>query len=710
MRASHGAGPRVSIVIPVYNGSDFLREAVDSALAQTYPDVEVIVVDDGSDDGGKTAAIARSYGDRIRYVAKENGGVASALNAGIRAMSGDYFSWLSHDDVYLPRKIEIQVALMREEGRDVVLYGDYELIDGASRRIGTERIAPVRPGDFRYALVTRYPVNGCTVLVPKACFEAVGLFDERLGTTQDYAMWFALAARFDFVHVPEILIRSRVHPRQGSLTLTTLSEKNALYARFLDRLFDEGGAPTFESSRAVFFMRAAAVLAARGFLEASERAGELSARAGSRAARWSDPEWAWLAAARRARAVRMRYRSVGRPLAALLLFALAAGAALGFASLSPLPPVESDAWSYMALARNVAAGAGFSEDGTAPAVYRPPLFSALLGGWFRATGTASPESAAVFQSLVHGAGVAAAFLLFLEIAPSAPWAAVLAYFLALSPLLVTRVAFVLQEPVILLFTVVAAWASVRLVKAPSPGRAALAGAAWGICALAKVVCWFAPFLLLAMRLLPPRLRWAWRTRDAALLLVFFALAVAPWTARNYARFHRLIPVNDQGMGMLEWNVLMSRVPGEAAGDAVVAAIEANAPTGEAKRAAFWDFVRRHPRYFLVDRVVRNAVVFAAPARDWWIAKGYFPPGGDRTRFWILAVLLHVPLYLFLLLRTRQWLRGAAAPAFGFLVMFYWAYWAEHALVWGDPRFGLAVYPLLVAMIIPPPRPAPATGA
>ena len=87
-----------------------MREAIDSALAQTYPDFEVIVVNDGSDDGGMTERIALSYGTRINYCYKENGGVASALNVGILMMSGDLFSWLSHDDVYYPEKVAVQVA------------------------------------------------------------------------------------------------------------------------------------------------------------------------------------------------------------------------------------------------------------------------------------------------------------------------------------------------------------------------------------------------------------------------------------------------------------------------------------------------------------------------------------------------------------------------------------------------------------------------
>ena len=97
--------PLVSIVIPVYNGADYMREAIDSALSQTYPHIEVLVVNDGSTDSGATAAVARSYGDKIRYFEKKNGGVSSALNYGIRNMQGSYFSWLSHDDVYEKTKL-----------------------------------------------------------------------------------------------------------------------------------------------------------------------------------------------------------------------------------------------------------------------------------------------------------------------------------------------------------------------------------------------------------------------------------------------------------------------------------------------------------------------------------------------------------------------------------------------------------------------------
>lgn len=268
--------PRVSIVIPVCNGSDFLREAVDSALGQTYGNAEVIVVDDGSDDDGRTEAIARSYGDRIRHIRKENGGVASALNAGVRAMTGEYFSWLSHDDVYLPRKIEVQVEALRKGRKDVVLYGDYELIDRDSNVMGVTRVGRMKAREFRMLLITDIPVNGCTTLVPKACFDAVGLFDEKLRVAQDYDLWFRIAGRFEFLHVPGIGLRSRLHPGQGTRTMEAvcLEEGNGNFIRFLDEMA-RGRAFPLPARLAWFFYGAAVRLKRRGYRDASRHALDL---------------------------------------------------------------------------------------------------------------------------------------------------------------------------------------------------------------------------------------------------------------------------------------------------------------------------------------------------------------------------------------------------------------------------------------------------
>ena len=144
--------PLVSIVIPVYNGANFLAEAIDSALAQTYRNLEVIVVNDGSTDGGATERIACSYGDKIRYFSKPNGGVSSALNLGIEKMKGEYFSWLSHDDLYAPDKIENQV---NQYGSSNGSDGQQHINEANDGRVYAQVFAYTRAYAAYHAIVTR---------------------------------------------------------------------------------------------------------------------------------------------------------------------------------------------------------------------------------------------------------------------------------------------------------------------------------------------------------------------------------------------------------------------------------------------------------------------------------------------------------------------------------------------------------------------------
>lgn len=211
--------PLVSIVIPVYNGSNFLNQAIDSALAQTYPACEIIVINDGSTDDGMTERIALSYGSRIRYFSKTNGGVASALNFGIDKMVGEYFSWLSHDDVYFPDKVAEQVSFLEQQDKAVVVYSSYDLIDARCNVLRTEN-KTYRTDEFSRALILDNPIQGCSALIPKECFTRAGLFNEELRTTQDYDMWFRMAQHYDFVHVDRVLLKSRVHLEQGTVTMS----------------------------------------------------------------------------------------------------------------------------------------------------------------------------------------------------------------------------------------------------------------------------------------------------------------------------------------------------------------------------------------------------------------------------------------------------------------------------------------------------------
>jgi glycosyltransferase involved in cell wall biosynthesis len=226
---NHTFSPMVSIIIPVYNGSNYMQQAIDSALKQTYPNIEILVINDGSSDAGKTEAIAHAYGNRIRYFYKDNGGCASALNLGLMKMQGEYFSWLSHDDIYYPEKIQHQINILNTlANKNTILYGGYELINTDS-----ETIAVMRPEEFATIEKLNTPlfplmhtlINGCTLLIPTKYFKEIGCFDETLPTTNDYALWFQFLRVAPIHFDKKILVRYRTHPEQSTHAIKTHSEE-----------------------------------------------------------------------------------------------------------------------------------------------------------------------------------------------------------------------------------------------------------------------------------------------------------------------------------------------------------------------------------------------------------------------------------------------------------------------------------------------------
>lgn len=210
----------VSIVIPVYNGSKFVKQAIDSALAQTYQNIEIIVVNDGSCDGGATAEICRSYGEKIRYFEQENGGVSVALNRGIEEMRGEWFSWLSHDDLYAPNKIQKQMDLLKKFGftaKDrVAVYGAGEQISASGKRlIGRKNcLDGLFSGGkmFCKTMKKNLAVNGLALLIPKEAFEICGKFDSDFHYIQDASMWRRMMMRdFSFLCHRDNIVSVRVH-------------------------------------------------------------------------------------------------------------------------------------------------------------------------------------------------------------------------------------------------------------------------------------------------------------------------------------------------------------------------------------------------------------------------------------------------------------------------------------------------------------------
>ena len=246
----------MSIVIPAYNASNYLHEAIDSALAQTYPNTEIIVVNDGSRDDGATRAVALSYGEKIRYFEKENGGSSSALNMGIAHMTGEWFSWLSHDDLYDPEKLEKQIACMDSLSLSEaslpkhIFFSASSLIDAEGRVIRTpkkkqslalsRRVASFPHNGYLIAEPTVYCFHGCSCLIHKDALRDVGGFDEKLRLVNDLDIWFRLyAANYKVHYLPDVLVKGRIHAKQVSKSIGFSyhnPEQDMLWNRSLDHL------------------------------------------------------------------------------------------------------------------------------------------------------------------------------------------------------------------------------------------------------------------------------------------------------------------------------------------------------------------------------------------------------------------------------------------------------------------------------------------
>jgi glycosyltransferase involved in cell wall biosynthesis len=246
--------PLVSIIIPVYNGVNYLRETIESALAQTYSNIEIIVINDGSRD--ETESIALSYGDKIKYFKKENGGVASALNLGISKMRGEFFSWLSHDDLYKPDKIELQIREARKYSQKTMIWCNFYIIDENAIVIDSFKLYDENKKSDAFIILSTY-IHGCSLLVPASVFEEIGLFNEKLMTVQDNEMWIrVLKGGYKFVHMQEKLIYLRRHTEQGQVIMKNqLREEMVDWYMWAIDYLDEDQLPSKEDLRAIFLKK-----------------------------------------------------------------------------------------------------------------------------------------------------------------------------------------------------------------------------------------------------------------------------------------------------------------------------------------------------------------------------------------------------------------------------------------------------------------------
>jgi glycosyltransferase involved in cell wall biosynthesis len=208
--------PLVSIVTPAYNQANYLKETIESVLAQKYPNIEYIVINDGSTD--ETSKILNEYSGKIISYSHENIGQAKTLNKGWVISSGVVLGYLSADDILLPGAVSKAVALLQSESNIVMVYPDCDLIDPFSRVI---RHSVSRATNYEELVVEQECYIGPGAFFRRSAYEIAGGWDERLRVAPDREFWMRLGLLGRIVMIPEVLALYRMHPQSISFFHST---------------------------------------------------------------------------------------------------------------------------------------------------------------------------------------------------------------------------------------------------------------------------------------------------------------------------------------------------------------------------------------------------------------------------------------------------------------------------------------------------------
>lgn len=225
----------VSVVIANYNMAQYLPLAVRSVLAQTYSNVEVHVVDDGSTDSTKKVMHEFDEDPRVNYHWQPNRGQASAKNKGVRESNGDYVAFLDADDMWMPRKLEKQLPLLEASERTGVVYSPFTYMDAMSNPLPTPPRQYYRGRISGQLLIDNF-VGFNTTVVRRSCFDELGVFDESLPMGIDYDLWLRFSTRYEFDYVEESTMYYRIWPGQMS---TNYRRRFECALRIMNRFLSE---------------------------------------------------------------------------------------------------------------------------------------------------------------------------------------------------------------------------------------------------------------------------------------------------------------------------------------------------------------------------------------------------------------------------------------------------------------------------------------
>lgn len=214
--------PLVSIIIPAYNSQDYIQEAIDTILKQTYKNIEIIVVDSSSDD---TKQVLERYGENIRYFYQEPKGVSAARNFGLRQARGSLVAFQDADDRWFPDRIETQIQALRQFPDAALVFSDYAMFDHSGVILPSacwphfklwldgHRIAggDLAYGRLSWELMLGNCIGTCAVLAAKDVLEQFGGFDETFKTCEDLDLWLRISTKYSFLYVDKVLAEYRVH-------------------------------------------------------------------------------------------------------------------------------------------------------------------------------------------------------------------------------------------------------------------------------------------------------------------------------------------------------------------------------------------------------------------------------------------------------------------------------------------------------------------
>ena len=224
---------KVSVIIPVHNSEKFLKESIESVLNQTYKNLEIIAIDDGSTD--KSLDIMQHYCDKITIISQTNQGLAAALNVGIKKMKGKWFKWFSPDDILYPHAIETLVNEAKKLPENTIVYSNWEMIDQNNNKLRSfleSECNHLDNFDYNVRLLDGQQINVNTTIIPSSLFQRGCLIrdlKDPVAIDYDFFLQAGILYGTSFHLIPRSILKYRIHPHQlshenVSKTLSYLSE------------------------------------------------------------------------------------------------------------------------------------------------------------------------------------------------------------------------------------------------------------------------------------------------------------------------------------------------------------------------------------------------------------------------------------------------------------------------------------------------------